>query len=317
MLTLPRAALAGAAGAVIVAAATVLLVRGGGESTERASASAARPYAERSVIPSTVPRVTPADYRAPLRAYRRHVRAALARMLVDVAGLRTAIARDDLPGAKAAWLGAFAEYGTIGAAYGAFGALDRAIDGLPDGLPGGVDSARFTGLHRIELALWDRRSTAAASEPASRLARDVARLRTRVATLDIDPLEYSLRAHEILEDSLHLELSGRASPWSGAALVALRANVRGTQVVLRTLRRLVLRRDPDRRLPQADRALRRLARALDDLAHAHGGLPRWRSLATRDAERIAALTAGAAEQLAYIPELIDPRPPRPAQRAFG
>ena len=317
MLSLQRAVLPAVAGAVIVAAAVVLLVRGGSESTEGANAAPARPYAERSVIPSTIRRVTPADYRAPLRSYRRHVRAALARMLVDVAGLRAAIARDDLSGAKAAWLRAFADYGTIGAAYGAFGELDRAINGLPDGLPGGADSARFTGLHRIERALWRRRSTDAARAPAARLARDVTRLRTRVATLDIDPLEYSLRAHEILEDSLHLELSGRASPWSGAALVALRANVRGTQVVVRTLRRLVLRRDPDRRLPQADRALRRLARALDDLARAHGGLPAWPSLTTRDSERIAALTAGAAEQLAYIPELIDPRPPRPAQRAFG
>ena len=317
MLTPVRAGLGAAGVAVLAAAVAVLLVRGGGEATERAKAAPPRPYADRSVIPSTVARVTPADFRAPLRAYRRHVRAALARMLVDVGSLQAAVARDDLPGARAAWLRAVAEYESIGAAYGAFGTLDRAIEGLADGLPGGVRSPRFTGLHRIERALWEQRSTAAARVPAARLARDVGRLRRRLATLEIDPLEYSLRAHEILEDSLHLELTGRASRWSGAALVALRANVRGTQVVLATLRPLILRRDPDRRLPQADRALRRLARALDRMATGDGRLPRWRSLPQRDAERVSALTAGAAEQLAYIPELIDPRPARPAQRAFG
>jgi iron uptake system component EfeO/high-affinity iron transporter len=142
-------------------------------------------------------------------------------------------------------------------------------------------------------------------------------MRRAVATIDIDPLDYALRAHEILEDSLHLQLSGRASPWSGAALVALRANIRGTQVVLGTLRGLIVRRDAAGHLPEAERALRRLNTALDRLAATDGRLPRWPLASLRERERIDALTAGAAEELAYIPELIDPRPARPAQRALG
>ena len=50
---------------------------------------------------------------------------------------------------------------------------------------------------------------------------------------------------------------------------------------------------------------------------ADGSLPRWDSLAQRDRELVDGLATGAAEQLAYVPELIDPRPPRPAQRSFG
>jgi iron uptake system EfeUOB component EfeO/EfeM len=137
------------------------------------------------------------------------VRRQLRTLLGEVAALRAAIARDDLAGARAAWLKADARYESIGAAYGAFGDLDAAVNGRPAGLPGGVRSPDFTGLHRVELALWQRRSTRAAATPAARLARDVARLREGVAKMDIDPLEYSLRAHEILEDGIHLQLSGR------------------------------------------------------------------------------------------------------------
>jgi len=135
--------------------------------------------------------------------------------------------------------------------------------------------------------------------------------------MTIDPLEYSLRAHEILEDGIHLQLSGQASPWSGAALVALRAEVRGTGVVLDTLDPLITRRDPGGALAQARRALCRLSTALARLERRDGSLPRWDRLAQRDRELVDGLAAGAAEQLAYVPELIDPRPPRPAQRPFG
>jgi hypothetical protein len=135
--------------------------------------------------------------------------------------------------------------------------------------------------------------------------------------MEIDPLEYSLRAHEILEDGIHLQLSGRASPWSGSALVALRAEVQGTNVVLATLEPMISRRDGSGALPQARKALTRLSAELGRLERSDGSLPRWDALRRRDRERVDGLAAGAAEQLAYVPELIDPRPARPAQRAFG
>ena len=277
----------------------------------------AQPYSERSTAAGAVPRVTPRDYRGPIATYKRYVRRQLGTLLGEVAVLRAAIARHDLAGARAAWLKADARYESIGAAYGAFGDLDAAVNGGPDGLPGGIRSPEFTGLHRIELALWRHRSTRDAAAPARHLARAVARLRAKVGAMTIDPLEYSLRAHEILEDAIHLQLSGQASPWSGSALVALRAEVRGTEVVLGTLRPLIVRRDVGGALPQAHRALSRLSTALARLERADGSLPRWDRLAQRNRELVDGLAAGAAEQLAYVPELIDPRPPRPAQRPFG
>jgi iron uptake system component EfeO len=310
MLRLPALAAAAATAAVTLAGC-------GGGGDDHAATPPAQPYSKRSTAPGAVARVTPEDYRQPIAQYKRYVRRQLGGLLGEVGVLRAAIARHDLAAARAAWLKADARYESIGAAYGAFGDLDAAINGRPAGLAGGVRSPDFTGLHRIELALWQQGSTRAAAAPAADLTRAVARLRTKVGTMEIDPLEYSLRAHEVLEDGIHLQLSGQASPWSGAALVALRAEVKGTNVVLRTLHPMLVRRDAGGALPQARRALRRLSAALDRLERGDGSLPRWDRLGQRDRELVDGLTAGAAEQLAYVPELIDPRPPRPAQRSFG
>ena len=289
-----------------LAAAVAMLAAAGCGSTagDRSPGPAAPTLSSRVRTGGTVPRATPADFRRPTAVYRRHVRAALGSMLGDVAGLRAAIARGDRPAARRAWLAADEAYASIGAAYGAFGRLDARING--DG----------AGLHRVERVLWSGAALAAAGAPAARLRADVGALRAHVGRMRIDPLEYALRAHEVLEDTLHLELSGRLSPYSGAALVALRGNLRGTRVVLNSLRAMLDRRNPGV-VVQADRALTDLQRALADQQRRGGTLPRWDALSPLRRERVAGLTAAAAERLAFVPELIDPRPPRALQSAFG
>jgi iron uptake system EfeUOB component EfeO/EfeM len=271
---------------------------------DRSPVAAAPTLSSRVRTGGIVPRATPADFRGPTAVYRRHVRAALASMLGEVGRLRTAIAAGDRAAARRAWLAADEAYESIGAAYGAFGTRDARING--DG----------AGLHRVERVLWSGGSLAAAAGPATRLRADVTALRAHVGRMTIDPLAYALRAHEVLEDTLHLQLSGRLSPYSGAALVALRGNLRGTRVVLDSLRAMLKRRNPGV-VVQADRALADLRRALADQQRRGGTLPRWDALSQPRRERVAGLTAAAAERLAFVPELIDPRPPRALQSAFG
>jgi iron uptake system EfeUOB component EfeO/EfeM len=299
------------------AAATVaVLMAGCGGSSSHPDQGRAQPLSARSPV-SAVPRATPAEFAPPIRAYRRHVVRQLAAMARDVAAMRSAISAGDLPAARASWRAANARYQTIGAAYGAFGDLDAAVDGTTAGLPGGARSPNFTGLHRVELALFGRGSLHDAAAPAAGLDRALAKMRARMPRLRIDPLEYSLRAHEVLEDTLHLQLTGQASPWSRTAYDATAANVRGTRVVLGTLAPMIDRRSPGVRLG-AERALDRLGRALAALRRRHGGSYPALDNATRaERERIAALVAAAAEQLAAVPELIDPRPPLPVRSAFA
>jgi len=292
------------------------LLAGCGSSEQTVHNPPAAPLESRVLASGNIPRVRAADLARPIAAYRRYVLAELGPMQGDVGRLQSAVAAGDLAAARRAWLAADGRYEAIGAAYGAFGDLDASINGEPGGLAGGVRSAQFTGLHRIELALWGRGSTADASPFAARLASDLRRLRRAVPGIEIEPLEYVLRCHEVLEGSLDLQLSGRASPWSGDALVALRSNLRGTEVVLGSLRPLIARRNRQI-LPAIDASLLALRRELRSVALPGGSMPRWDKLPAAERTLIAGRAAAAAESLAYVPEVVDPRPPLPQKSALG
>ena len=116
----------------------------------------------------------------------------------------------------------------IGAAYGAFGDLDAAINGLPGGLraassptsPACTGSSSRCGSAARPAT---RRRTRGGSSPTSRsCARNP-------AASEIEPLDYALRAHEVLEDAPPPApvRQPRAAPRCRA-----RANVEGTRVVL-------------------------------------------------------------------------------------
>lgn len=305
--------------AASLAVALLAACGGGGDRGEQTASAAnppAQPLEDLVLLSGNIPRVRAADFRRPTAQYRRYVLGELEPMQRQVEALRGAVAAGDLAAARRAWLAADERYESIGAAYGAFGDLDASINGGSGGLSGGVGSSEFTGLHRIELALWGRGSTADAAPYVGKLVQDVAALRHTVPTIEIEPLEYVLRSHEVLEGTLDLQLSGRESPWSGSALRALRGNLRGTEIVLGTLHGLIKRRSPVV-AQRSEASLATLAKALHKIEGGDGSLPRWDQTPERVRTEIAGLTAAAAEQLAYIPEVVDPRPPLPRKSAIG
>lgn len=275
----------------------------------------AQPYQSKDSRSGLTAQPSPAAFRRPIATYRRYVTASLGTMLSELDRLQSAIDSGDLAASRAAWLVADRRYESIGAAYGAFGELDAKINGTPAGLPGGIRSKDFTGLHRVEYDLWQRGSTTAAAKPTAELKADVRKLHAQMPQKKIDSLEYALRAHEVLEDSLHLQLAGVASPWSGSALNSLDGNVAGTRVVLASLSPMIKQRN-SLVLSQAKSSINRLATEVNSLQHG-GRFPEWDQLKLADRERVNGLTAAAAERLAYVPELIDPRPPRPSQLPTG
>ena len=139
MTRLRRRVLLAAPAIALLVAAVGVAGCGGDHGPDAATAQPAAPsVTSRVILSGNIPRVTPADFRGPTAVYRRHVRATLRAMLGDVARLRAAVAAGDLRAARRAWLAADERYETIGAAYGAFGALDAAVNGRPAGLAGGT-----------------------------------------------------------------------------------------------------------------------------------------------------------------------------------
>lgn len=247
--------------------------------------------------PGVVP-VASTDLYAPLRAYSAYVRAGLDRLAARTDAVRAAVDAGDLAAARAAWTPAHLAYERLGAAYGAFGDLDGRLDGRPDGLPGGVHDPGFTGFHRVEYGLWHGERASSLAGPADRLARDVRRLRAAFPDERIEPLDLSLRAHEILENTVEFQLTGTADQGSGTSLRTAAANLDGTRAVLDALRPLLRSRLPG--LPGVDAWMGRLAALLK-------GRSDVRELSRADRERLDGTAGELLERLAPIATICAPR----------
>jgi len=222
--------------------------------------------------PAAVP-ITQQELIPPTLAYQKWIQARTVELAQKTDVLRDTIDRGDLAAARTAWLTAHLVYERMGAAYGTFGDADSAINGTTAGLSGGVHDADFTGFHRVEYGLWHGESAGSLRGPADRLAKAVDTLRATWPDQRMDPADVGLRAHEILENAVQFELTGRTDYGSGTNLATVRANLDGTGVLLGYLRPLLKTRDTG--LSGLDSWMARTRRTLD--GHEHGG--RWTPLA--------------------------------------
>ncbi|MEU6773730.1 EfeM/EfeO family lipoprotein [Streptomyces sp. NPDC046759] len=251
----------------------------------------AAPLSEHDLIPAAL-------------AYQKWVGSGLDEVVRLTTRLRDAIGRGDLPGARSAWLPAHLRYERLGAAYDAFGDADRAINGTDAGLSGGVHDKDFAGFHRVEYGLWHGEPAAGLRAPAAALVKAVTGLRDNWSQTRMDPAQLGLRAHEILENTVQFELTGRTDYGSGSNLATARANLDGTRAVLSRLRPLLTTRYAD--LPGLDKDLDRAGRTLDGFRHGDRWTP-LDSLSRAQREHTDALLGDLVERLASVATLCDPR----------
>jgi iron uptake system component EfeO len=200
------------------------------------------------------------------------------------------VAAGDLGRARADWLTAHLSYERLGAAYGAFGDADAAINAA------GHDG---TGFHRLEYGLWHGESAASLGAPAARLVQDVRALQRSWSAVQFDPQLLGVRAHEIVENTIEFELTGRTDEGSGSNLRTAQANLEGTAEVLALLRPLLASRLP---LGPVDAALSAARAELRSL----GGVPL--SQVTRAQRELLNARFGAlVEELAPVAAVCDER----------
>jgi iron uptake system component EfeO len=255
------------------------------------------------VSPSVLP-VSQQQMIGPTKNYEAYVTRQLPGLARLVGVLRADVAAGDLAKARADWLPAHLAYERLGAAYGAFGDADGEINGLPNGLPGGVHDPDFTGLHRIEYGLWHGQSAATLKPLADALATAVDGLRKTFASVQIDPLDVAIRAHEITENALQFELTGETDFGSDSNLATVRANLDGTNAVLAMLKPLLASRYPA--MPQLIRELARTQSELDAQHHGAAWTPLTK-LARPQRELINADLSELSELLAPIAAICEPR----------
>ncbi|MGZ4452115.1 MAG: EfeM/EfeO family lipoprotein [Nocardioides sp.] len=285
---------------------------------------------------ATTPGVLPAselDFIKPVDAYSAWTAGQLSRLRGDVSALTTALRRGHLLAARHAWMRAQRQYLLLGAAYDAFGDLGDAIDSpvTPGVAP--LTDPHLTGLPKLEAVLWHAKPVPAGprSRAAKRArARVTAYLRqsavpvarrlladvTKVAATFDNPVQPSntdmgLRSHEILEDALRFELTGRDDAGAHLTLFDVAAMVDATREVIAPLRDLLAERDPD--LAVTDAWLDRLARYVDTFHRA--GTDTWTPygrLSIAQQRRLESILSQTVEYLSEIAVVIDPVQAGPA-----
>ncbi len=253
--------------------------------------------------------VSPTAFAGPVAAYRAYAERWAATLAGEVPRLRDALAGGDRAAAEQQWGVAFSEYLHLGAVYGLLpGTLDEQIDGLPQALPGpGAPTVSFSGLHRIEMGLWTGAPPASLVPWATRLQTDVGTLKRVLPTVQIDPLDYATRAHEILEDAQRDFLSGTDVPWSRAGVLATAAGLTATEEVVSTLTPVLEQRDGT--LLDVNNWLDRLQGVFQRLRTDHGGtLPTLGQLTFSERELLNGTLAGALVPLSQIPGSLETTP---------
>lgn len=243
-------------------------------------------------------------FTAPENEYRVYARQRISNALMGAASLRRALVAGRRTAAMMAWESAWSDYLHLGAVYGLFGALNRAIDGTPGGLPGGASDARFTGLHRIEMGLWSGASLRPLIGYDTRLESDLDRLRGVVAHVEITPLEYATRSHEIIEDAQRDLLSGTDVPWSRQGVLGTAAGLAATEEVFHTLEPLLSGRENTEGEVRSELSM--LGRVLDAIRHRHHGrYPSLSELGQYEHEQLNGYVAGALSALQEMPGTLE------------
>ncbi|MFF7920775.1 iron uptake transporter permease EfeU [Streptomyces mirabilis] len=250
--------------------------------------------------------VSEKDLAAPLAAYRAYVDQGLADLQTRTRTLQSDLDADKLDQARKDWLPAHTRYASLGAAYGTFADFDAKINGRTAGLAGGVDDPAFTGFHRIEYGLWHGQSAATLAPYAKQLAADVDALRKDFPKQDFDPADLPLRSHEILENTLHRELSGNADYGSGTELATTEANLDGTRELLTLLRPLIDKRNA-KVMPAVDTWMRRTEQLVLAQRAEDGTWTPLDKLSDTDRQRLDGAVGQLLEELAPIPDLLEIR----------
>jgi iron uptake system EfeUOB component EfeO/EfeM len=245
-----------------------------------------------------------------LDQYRRYVQATLSTLSGQVATLIAAIDAGNLADAEADWLTAHETWLDIGqddSAYSAYGELGAELDGTAAGLAGGIDSAHFTGFHKVELDLWTNHDLSAAATDATTLQSVLGEIihtpiNTALPATNNGIAAWILRPHETLEDAIRDTLSGDDDYGSGTGVASILADVAATRELLTLIGPTLAPLDPHL-LPTAESELTALANACQ-ATQVNGEWVGISALSERQREQLDADASQAAETLSAVPDLL-------------
>ena len=174
-----------------------------------------------------------------------------------------------------------------------FSDIDPKVDAREDDYELGVDDPGFTGYHRIEKGLWVDGTTDGLQDLTATLRADMADLRTRLDTLEIDPRVMARGAGELIDEVAQSKMTGEEDRYSKLDLWSIQPNLEGSAKIVDLLRPVISGVDADY-LAELDAAYADVNAIIATYGDQASGFKTFDQI---DAADLKALQAGLAEPL--------------------
>jgi iron uptake system component EfeO len=185
----------------------------------------------------------PMDLVGPISNYKIFVAKGVDRLVEQTAAFTAAVKAGDLQKAQALYAPARVNYETIEPIAELFNDLDSSIDSRADDHEKKEADDGFTGFHRIEYGLFEKKSTEGLGPLADKLNGDVVELRNRIKTLTIPPDKMVGGAAALIEEVGQTKITGEEDRYSHTDLYDFQANVDGAKKIVDLLRPLTFKAD--------------------------------------------------------------------------
>jgi iron uptake system component EfeO len=168
--------------------------------------------------------------------YRTYVLGEAADLITVIDTFTAAIDAGDLEAAKTAYGPSRVPWERIEPVAELFADLDPKLDAREDDYELGVDDPEFTGYHRLEKALWVDGTTDGLSALTTTMRADVADLRARLETLEIEPRVMARGAGELIDEVAQSKMTGEEDRYSKLDLWSIDPNLEGSAKIVDLLR---------------------------------------------------------------------------------
>ena len=175
-------------------------------------------------------------------SYHRWVTSQVEALVPKTQEFADAVKRGDVEGAKALYPVSRTYWERVEPVAESFGDIDPKIDGREDDerAPG----VAFTGYHRLEKDLWVDGLQADSAAIADQLMTDIRDLQSRVATVELTPVQLANGAKELLDEVATGKITGEEDRYSHTDLWDFKANIEGSRGAVAALRPVIDEKDP-------------------------------------------------------------------------
>ncbi|WP_448951676.1 iron uptake system protein EfeO [Labrys neptuniae] len=194
---------------------------------------------------ANAPAVSPLDLVQPIADYKVFIAKGTKTLVEDTAKFTAAIKAGDLKKAQALYAPTRFHYEVIEPVAELFSDLDGSIDSRADAHEKKEADDAFTGFHRLEYGLFEKKSTEGLAPIADKLNADVAELQKRIAGLTIPPEKMVGGAAALMEEVGANKITGEEDRYSHTDLWDFKANVDGARKIVDLLHPLTVKADKD------------------------------------------------------------------------